>query len=337
MRFRDGKVLTRLRSREPGKPVASHRLGEALIDIQTIIIVGLLYWLLREEQDNAFLRTWLFNNFPLGLYLLSLTVVAISGTLLVLTVARIVLFVTGSNRTLVEEVLQKLKRLKEQLLELNSTERSSYSAMMLTSFGTVLALWSYFILRIIPLVALGISCIILGFTALSLPRQIGGGRGMRAMLEGATLSVEALLEASTVGRATYLPPSDGGIIFAYIPLSLQPENLSLNEMRQAPRSLVGRIPEFQDGFSLEEGLRYVLVESADICSRVMVEQTGNLIVVGMKGADMDIQGRKYQKSLGSLPSSLAACVVATFYHKPVTLMDERKNSDKLIARFRLLE
>ncbi len=282
-----------------------------------------------------------------------LTVVAISGTLLILTVARIVLFVTGSNRTLVEEVLQRLKGLKEQLLELNTAEKSNYSAMILTSFGTVLALYSYFIARIIPLVALGISCIILGFTALSLPRQIGGGPGMRAMLEGATLSVEALLEASTVGRATYLPPADGGIIFAYIPLGPQSENLSLNEMRQAPKSLIGdhqkgllvypvgselnRIPEFQDGLSLEEGLRYVLIESADICSRVMVEQAGNLIVVGMKGAHVDIQGKNYQKSLGSLPSSLAACVVATFYRKPVTLMDERKNSDRLIARFRLLE
>src|SRR5437879_7850459 len=152
---------------------------------------------------------------------------------------------------------------------------------------------------------------------------------MRGMLVGATLSVEALLEASTVGRATYLPPSDGGIIFAYIPLSLQPENLSLNEMRQAPRSLVGnnqkgllvypvgselnRIPEFQDGFSLEEGLRYVLVESADICSRVLVEQTGNLIVVGMTGAKVDVQGVNYQNSVGSVPSSLAASVIAKLH------------------------
>src|SRR6266699_4948381 len=249
----DDKVLTRSRKRESGPPVTGNRLGEALIDIQTIIIVGLLYWLLREEQDNAYLRTWLFNNFPLGLYLLSpLTVVAISGTLLILTVARIVLFVTDSNRTLVEEVLQRLKGLKEQLLELNTAEKSNYSAMILTSFGTVLALYSYFISRIIPLVALGISCIILGFTALSLPRQIGGGPGMRAMLEGATLSVEALLEASTVGRATYLPPADGGIIFAYIPLGPQSENLSLNEMRQAPKSLIGDIK--RDCSSTRSGL-----------------------------------------------------------------------------------
>jgi len=354
MRLRDDKVLTRFCRRETGKPVESNRLGEALIDIQTIIIVGLLYWLLREEQDNAYLRTWLFNNFPLGLYLLSpLTVVAISGTLLVLTVARIVLFVTGSKHTLVEEILLKLGEMKEQLQALASTRGTSFSAVLLTSFGTVLALYSYFIVHVIPLVALGISCIILGFTALSLPRRIGGGPGLRAMLQGATLGVEALLEKCNVGRATYLPPENGGVIFAYVPLSSQPESVSLNKMRQAPKILVSndqrgmlvypvgselnRIPEFGDGLSLEERLRYVLIESADVCSRVMVEQTGNLIVVGMSGAVMDIQGQKYQSSLGSLPSSLAACVITTLHDKPVTLMEERKTGDRLIARFRLLE
>ncbi|HMB67575.1 MAG TPA: hypothetical protein VKM96_06475 [Candidatus Bathyarchaeia archaeon] len=334
--------------------MANHRLGEALIDVQTIIIVGLLYWLLREEQDNAFLRTWLSSNFPLGLYLLSpLTVVAISGTLLLITVARITLFVTGSNATLVEAVRQRLKNLRGPLRDLASTKRSGSSAIVLTGFGTVLTLYSYFIVDIVPLAALGISCIILGFTALSLPRHIGGGPGMRAMLQGATLSVEAVLEHYDIGRATYLPPVDGGAILAYVPLNSQLSTPSLSKMRRAPKSLVGnnqegllvypvgselnRIPEFQDGLSLEERLRYVLVESADICSRVMVEETGSLIVVGMKGADLDIQGQKYQNSLGSLPSSLAACVIATLHNKPVALLEEKKAGDSLIARFRLLE
>jgi len=175
---------------------------------------------------------------------------------------------------------------------------------------------------------------------------------MRAMLQGATLSVEALLEQCTVRRATYLPPGDGGVIYAYVPLSPETETLSQNEMRQAPRSLVGnnqkgvllypvgselsRIPEFQDGLSLEERLRYILVGSADICSRVMAEETGSLIVVGMKGADLNTQGQRYLDSLGSLPSSLAACVIATFHNKPLTLLEEKKAGDMLIARFRLL-
>ncbi len=124
-------------------------------------------------------------------------------------------------------------------------------------------------------------------------------------------------------------------------------------MRQAPKSLsgngqkamlvypvgseLGKIPEFQDGLSLEERLRYILVESTEICSRVMVQEAGNIVVVGMKGAYPDIQGQRYRRSLGSLPSSIAACVITAMHDKPVTLLEERKTGDRLIARFQLLE
>jgi hypothetical protein len=335
--------------------MASHRLREALIDVQTIVIVGLLYWLLREEQSNPYLRAWLSGNFPLGLYLLSpLTVAAISGTLLIITLARILFFVTGKNATLMGGlVLGGLSRLNKQLREQASTNGANFSALVLTGFGTGLALYSYFIANGVPLAALGISCVILGFTAVSLPRYIGGGPGLRAMLRGATLSVEALLEQCTVRKATYLPPHNGGAISAYVPVSPETETLSLSEMRLAPKSLIGgdqkgvliypvgseltTIPQLRDGLSLEETLRYVLVESANICSRVMAEETESLIIVGMKDADVNIQGQRYLDSLGSLPSSLAACVIASLRNKPVTLLEERKAGDRLIAVFRLLE
>ncbi len=351
----DDKVLTRSRKRESGPPVAGHRLGEALIDIQTIIIVGLLYWLLREEQSNAYLRGWLSSNFPLGLYLLSpLTVVAISGTLLVITVFRIAFFVTGKDSALVgEEFLHLLRRQRKHLRELVSARRTSISSLGLASFGAVLTLYSYFIVHVVPFAALGISCIILGFTIISLPRRIGGGPGMRAMLQGASLGLEAMLEQYNVEKATYLPPVDGGEVFAYVPLTHSIETVSLSEMRRAPKTLsgngqkamlvypvgseLGKIPEFQDGLSLEERLRYILVESTEICSRVMVEQTGNAIIVGMEGANADIRGQKYGRSLGSLPSSIAACVIAALHDKRVSLLEERKMGNRLIARFQLLE
>jgi len=335
--------------------MASHRLGEALIDVQTIVIVGLLYWLLSEEQSNPYLRAWLFDNFPLGLYLLApLTVAAISGTLLIITLARILFFITGKNVTHVTgPVLGTLSRLNKLLREQASTNGANFSALVLTVFGTGLALYSYFIANSVPLVALGISCVILGFTAVSLPRYIGGGPGLRAMLQGATLSVEALLEQFTVRRATYLPPHNGGAVSAYVPISPETETPSLNEMRLTPKSLVyseqkgvlvypvgselTRIPEVQDGLSLEETLRYVLVESANICSRVMAEETESLIIVGMKDADVNIQGQSYLNSLGSLPASLAACVIAVLRNKPVTLLEERKAGDRLVAVFQLLE
>jgi hypothetical protein len=333
--------------------MASHRLREALIDLQTILIVGLLYGLLREEQANPFFRTWLSDNFPIGLYLLApLTVATISGTLLVITAARVALFVTGRNvASGSAAALGRLDTLKTKLRDFVSFKRTLFSALVLAGFGMALTLYSYLV-GVVPLAALGISCIILGFTAVSLPPHIGGGPGLRAMLQGATLGVEALLEQRTVRRATYLPPGDGGVVHAYVPLSLETETLSLNEMRQAPKILVdnnqkgvlvypvgselSRIPEFQDGLSLEESLRYVLVESANICSQVMAEETGSLVIVGMKGADLDIQGQRYRDSLGSLPSSLAACVIAMLHNKPVTLIEEKRDGDRTVAVFQLL-
>jgi hypothetical protein len=333
--------------------MASHRLREAIIDVQTILIVGLLYWLLREEQSNAYLRTWLSNNFPLGLYLLApLAVAAISGTLLVFTAIRIVLFVTNRDLTLGSGgVLRGLNFLRKQARIFNSIKGTRFSVLLLTSFGLTFSFYSYFIVGVVPLTALGISCIILGLTVLSLPRQVGGP-GTRAMLQGATLSFEAQLEQSTVRRATYLPPDDGGVISAYIPLSPETATLSLTEMRRAPKSLAGnnqkgvlvypvgseltKVPDFEDGLSIEERLRYILVESANLCSRVMAEETGSRIIVGMKDADLNIQGQKYLESLGSLPSSLAACVIAMARNKPVTLIEEKTDGNRMVAVFQLL-
>jgi hypothetical protein len=334
--------------------MARQWLAEIMIDLQTIVIVVLLYSLLREEQANAFLRTWLADNFPLGLYLLNpFAVVAIIAVLITTTVGRIIFLITDRETThLGREILHKMTGLNKRLREFTSTLGNNFSAFLLTGLGVGLALYSYFVVGIVPLVALGIACIILGFTLVSLPRRLGGSPAVRALLQGAILGVEALLEQSRPGRATYLPPRDGGVISAYIPLSRDAESLSLEEMRQAHKSLVGgdqkgllvypvgaeliRMPEFHDGFSLEERLKDVLVELADICSQVIAEEKGGVIIVGMKDAEADIQGQKYQDSLGSLPSSLAAEVIAALYDKPVTLLEERKSGDRLIARFKLL-
>lgn len=331
--------------------MASHRLREALVDLQTIIIVGLLYWLLREEQSNAFLRSWLSSNFPLGLYLLApLTVVAVSGTLLVITAARIILFVKGDKGSSGRGILPRLGTMKKQLREVVSISGKHFSVLVLIGFGVLLAFYSYYVVSIVSLTALGISCIILGLTALTLPGHAGVGPGMKAMLHGATLSVEALLRQSAVRRATYLPPVEDGAVSAYVPLGPETELPSVNEMRQASTIIGGNdqkgvlvypigselstIPEFQDGLSLEERLRLVLVESANLCSSVMAEETGTLTIVGMKGADVSVQGQRYRDALGSLPSSIAACVIATLHEKPVTLVEEKNSGDRLIAVFR---
>lgn len=334
--------------------MASGRLREVTLAAQAIAIIALLYWLLREEQANPVLRSWLSSNFPLGPYLLNPWAVAgISGTLIAIVGGWIVVLERGKITPLWSRgALLAKDWLKRTFQRFPMTRGYDSSAVLLISFGTGLILYSLLGINVVALEALGVSCIILGLTAVSLPRHMTGSGGLRALLQGATLNIEAMLEPYAVARAIYLPPEDGGMISAYVPLGPHTGPMNVKEIRNAPKGIVdsdqkgvlvypvgaelSRVPEVQDGFSLEERLSYVLVESADICSRVRAEETGSLIVVAMRNVKAEIAGHRYLDSLGSLPSSLAACVIATLHNKPVTLIEEKRDGDRTVAVFQLL-
>ncbi|HZY46779.1 MAG TPA: hypothetical protein VFE96_03175 [Candidatus Bathyarchaeia archaeon] len=156
--------------------MVDQRLREALIDVQTIIIVGLLYVLLREEQSNAYFRIWLSDNFPLGLYILApLTVAAISATLLLITTVRVLIFVT--NRDLVPETEKTINRLGKTARRsrlLVSVRRARQSVIILSGAGLALSVYSYLVISVVPITALGILCIILGLTIESLSSDTDG-------------------------------------------------------------------------------------------------------------------------------------------------------------------
>jgi hypothetical protein len=332
--------------------LASGRLKEATLAAQAIAIIALLYWLLREEQANPFLRTWLSNNLQFGQYLLDeRTVAGLSGILAVIVISWILLLENDRSPGLLTRALSMPRSLKTTLLRHASSKGYESSALALTALGTILTVYSFLLTRIVFLEALGVSCIILGFTALSLPRHTTSDRSVHTMLQGSSANLEALLEPYSVGRATYLPPIDGGTVSAYIPLGLDASPLALNEMRKAPKGTVGKdqkgvlvnpvgaelgkMPEVQDGVSLENTLRFVLVESAALCSQVSSKESRGLVYLHMRRVRGRILGSKYQDSLGSLPSSLAACIIATFLNSPVMLIEERKTGSDLVARFRV--
>ncbi len=60
--------------------VDQKRRTELLLASQTIIISLLLYWMFLESQSNAYLRTWLTQNFPIGLVLLNEWIVTLAIT-----------------------------------------------------------------------------------------------------------------------------------------------------------------------------------------------------------------------------------------------------------------
>ncbi len=64
-----------------------HRKTELLLVTQSFFIVLLLYWMFLESQSNAYFRSWLTQNFPVGLTLLNEWIIGLAITELI--------FVTG--------------------------------------------------------------------------------------------------------------------------------------------------------------------------------------------------------------------------------------------------
>ncbi len=245
-----------------------------------------------------------------------------------------------------------------------------------SAFGCILALIAYLILGIIPLVAFGLACIILGLTAANLPEQVSGSGAMRSMLQGAVRSIEVrlqeidlatrlpkgvhstnngpkidVLESSGNERAVYLPPKEDGLVSVYIPLGPNPKFESLEMMRKAPTGIVsteqagvllyplsadlGRIPELQRDMSLEDALAFILVESAGLCSAVRESEVGNTVVVEIENIKVNTESTRYLETLGSIPTSVAACIITILRKTSVTFLGEQITSNRTIASFRV--
>ncbi len=357
-------------------------LIEGWIAAETIIIIGLSIGLMHEFQTNPFMQAWFSNSFPFGLYLLNgwtvaglsaiLTVAA--GTLIVtrqrknstqtkthrapdtaprLTVGRLIARIKGNNDTMQTTTKKgpNLEALANGFRSLSLTDPYGVLETVLIIFGILTVSVSLFVMKAVALEALGLSCIILGFTAMSLPHELTGSRSMGVLLQGTMLDVEALLEPYPVQRAVYLPPDTGGPVSAFVPLRPSDKPVGGDQMRLTPTRILekdqsavlvfpvgaelARLPEIQDAISLEKALQYVLVESTEVCSHVKVEERGDMIVVAMENVKVDTVAQKYLSSLGSIPSSLAACVIAALYKKQTSVIDERGVGHQNIARLRV--
>ena len=354
------------------------------IIIETAIIIALTLDILHEFQANPMMSAWLAGRIPPPmLYILNYWTLAGLSAILTFTLGT---FIAGRGRMRDQRVVQSrainrtgsLKRrwLRELLATIRHGKGSkgsggtasleSGSAIEpgrtvsredpygMIGFGLVAAgistlSLSLFLTKAVAIEALGLSFIVLGFTALSLPRQLTGSQGMGALFQGAILEVETMLEPFSAGRAVYLPPEKNGRVAAYVPLTEDGGVPDFDEMRHASTRIVdpgqkgvliypvgaelATLPELNNGMSLEAALNLVLVESAEVCSRVEVEVGARMIVVAMENVKVDTRPPSYLRSFGSIPASLAACVIAVSSHTPVKVIDETGVGSKNIARF----
>jgi len=230
-------------------------------------------------------------------------------------------------------------------------DRYQALALVLTGFGLPLAVFSYLILFNVPLTALGFACVILGATAAFIPSSPVPAATVRAMVEGASVNIEALLEEFNAReRAVYLPPRDGRV-YAYVPLTPNPGTDAAWAAQKAPMRVVTeadgepgllvfppgseivRLSLLSPEAGVEDALSHVLVDFMESVESVKAVRDGGRVVVDMKTARAETEFPRFRKTLGSMSTSTAGCVLSTVLGAPVILQSEQVEEGKIRAVF----
>ncbi|MCW4050737.1 MAG: hypothetical protein NWE89_13485 [Candidatus Bathyarchaeota archaeon] len=220
-------------------------------------------------------------------------------------------------------------------------------------FGVVFGGYTFLVISDPLYVSLGLACVILGATILLVPDNPVPRDSVRALVEGATVNIEALLEELDVqSHAFYLPPREGRV-YCYLPLSegFDPGNLDrvmaapLRVVTEAggsrgvfvfpPGSEVVRLSMLMEESGVEDALSYVLVDYLEAVDGLKAVETGGNVVVEITRPLMQTEFPRYNDSMGSLVTSIAGCVVSWVLGKPVEFIGEDVLGDVVTARFRV--
>ncbi len=219
--------------------------------------------------------------------------------------------------------------------------------------GVILSPFSYFILKSTPLVALGVSSLMLGITCLALQRAVPSvsSEASFAFLQIAMENTAALIEELGLStKAIYLPASRrDGTAQAIIPLL---PNTKLKFDRKLPGRLIvcyGPNPDDigiavstlgsaslknletkpgTNAIEIEDALSRILVGSLDLATSVRV-------IVGEKKVEIEISGPKshydniwFYRCLGSPLASIVATITAEALDKAVMIKSEALKKNK---------
>jgi len=219
----------------------------------------------------------------------------------------------------------------------------------LAIFGAPFALFSFTLLLSIPLTAIGLSCVILGVAIALVPESPVPKETIRAMVEGSCISTESLLEEFNVtNKAVYLPPRDGRVT-AYIPSN--GDQTSAWKAIENPTRIIGevegkvaltlfppgteiiRLSDIGEESGVDEALSYILVDYLEAVESTKTVEAGRRIIVSMSKPRIRSDFPRFNACLGTLPSSIAGCILAQVLKKPVGLIEEQATNQQVITTF----
>lgn len=222
----------------------------------------------------------------------------------------------------------------------------------LITFGLLFTIFNYLITLSTPLIATGIAIIIIGLALSLLPDYSITKKTIQSILNGSMLNIEAILEQLDIKeKAVFIPTEDNKIV-AYIPLTTNPHPPKVEQYFKAPRTIITKAgenfalmiyppasdlikTEELEKSDLENALNYILCELTELCGSVKVVNKGDEIVLEISGIKSRTEAARYKLSFGSLPVSLASCAIASLKKKATSLIEEKGDLKKTIARIKI--
>ena len=232
----------------------------------------------------------------------------------------------------------------------------SYTGLgiILGVFGLPFTLFSYYVLIDSTLTAVGLACLVIGSILVFTPANPVPRQSVRAIMEASVVNVEALLEEYDAKmNAVYLPPRDGRV-FAFLPLNeysdqsvTRLDNIPVRVIVESgairglmvlpPGSEAVRLADLGEDSGVEDALNYVLVDFLESVESVQSVSTGDNVVVQFKKPVLRSEYARFNALLGSLPASVAGCVIAGVLDIPVSYLGEDVSGDSVTVRFRVLD
>lgn len=233
-------------------------------------------------------------------------------------------------------------------------EKLSILGLVLLCFGIPLSAFSFFVFLNTGLTAFGLACVILGGTMVLTPWSPVPEPSVKGMMEGSCLNIEALLEEfDAVEKAIYLPPSENKV-YSYVSLSSNPGDLDLKKIISAPRRVITdsgghpglfifspggelvRKSGIEPDMGLEAALSLILVDFVELVDSVEFSEENGKIEVRLRNPQLDTEFPTYKKILGSIPTSVAGCVIAFSLDLPIKFTGERREGNEIIAKFKVV-
>lgn len=224
--------------------------------------------------------------------------------------------------------------------------------------GVIFASISYFVISSVPLAAVGVSAIMIGFTCLVLAntRPYISPEACQLILKTGMENTAALLEElGLAGKAVYLPSSiRDGHSQALIPLvdaktiqmvkekipgrlivryGVNPEDMAIAVT--VPGSINLGMLETKPGptsSEIEAAATYILVGVLDIAKSVTVSIADNQVDVEVSGARLHYEDIWYYRCLGSPVASIVAAISSEALQKLVRIREESysKGKDRVV-------